>query len=857
MTFWKRLLYLWPANRRSIEREMREEIAALEQVAGQRELGNLTLAAENARSVWGWDWLESIFADFRYALRVLWKRPAFTMVAVLSLALGIGANTAVFSVVHAVLLRPLPYPQPNRLMLVAEQPNQSDVTIPEYEFWKKNSSSFASAAGERGAQDLTLSSGDEREAITAVTVTADFFRTLGVAPALGREFDTQETHSGGPQAIVLSDNLWHRFFAADPEVLGHVVNLNDAAFTVVGVLPPGFWYRQAGDAFVPLRPSGSGMDQGSNTGMIARLKPGVTLRQAEAEMQSLTAAFRRAYPDVGRDYRGLTLVAYQESLVGDVRLNLLLMFGAVGLLLLIACSNLASLLLARLEARQREIAIRLALGSGRSRLLRQFLIENIVLGLAGSLTGLLGAYWLLHGLLALIPFQLPASQPIRLDLPVLAFTLAIGMGTALVFSLAPLLTSSRIDVYDTLKSGGRLSGGSPARQRTRSVLVVSEVALSVTLLVAAGLLIQSLYRLHQQQLGFNPHGLITFSTPLTKELAGNSAARRSFEESLMARLRALPGIRNVGAINILPLTDQGNFPAQRENHPENSIGGMEIRIVTRAYFETMETPLLRGRLFGPRDTASTTQVIAVNESVARTWWPNGNPLGDRLVIGMYEGKDYGKQPPREVVAVVGDTKSLRLKAPPRPTIYIPIEQALALDYDLNWVLRADRFTGLGDQIRQAVAQVDPRQRVARLRTMDEIVAANTTNSRFDAWLSGIFAGLALLLTAIGVYGLLSFSVARRTSEIGTRMALGASPWNVLRLVLRQAITLVAVGLILGLAGALALTRSLSSLLYGVQPHDRTSFVAVSIVLLFVGCIAGYLPARRATKIDPTVALRYE
>jgi len=310
-------------------------------------------------------------------------------------------------------------------------------------------------------------------------------------------------------------------------------------------------------------------------------------------------------------------------------------------------------------------------------------------------------------------------------------------------------------------------------------------------------------------------------------------------------LRAVPGIRSVGAVSMLPLTDQGNFPAQRENHPENSIGGMEIRIVTRAYFETMETPLLRGRPFVARDTASTTQVIAVNETVARAWWPNGNPLGDRLVIGMYQGKDYGKQPPREVVAVVGDTKSVKLKAPPRPTVYIPIEQALAYDYDLNWVLRADRFAGLGDQIRQAVAQVDPRQRVALLRTMDEIVTAN------------IFAALALLLTAIGVYGLLSFSVARRTSEIGTRMALGASPWNVLGLVLRQAITLVAVGLVLGLAGSLALTRSLSSLLFGVRPHDQASFVAVSIVLLLVGCIAGYLPARRATKIDPTVALRYE
>jgi putative ABC transport system permease protein len=857
MSLWRRLLYLWPANRRAIEREMQEEMEALQQVAGPRELGNLTLAAENARSVWGFDWLESIFADLRYALRMLGKSPVFTIVSVLSLALGIGANTAVFSVVHAVLLRPLPYPEPNRLMLVAQQESGSDVTIPEYEFWKKNSSSFASSAGERGAGDVTLSAGDKREGITAMTVTADFFRTLGVQPALGREFEQKETLPGGPQAIVLSDGLWRRLFNADPEVLGRAVTLNEAGYTIVGVLPRDFWYPQAADAFVPLRSTGSAADQGSNTGMIARLKPGITPRQAEAEMRTLTEAFRRTNPDAGRDYRGLTLVPYQDSLVGDVRLNLLLMFGAVGLLLLIACSNLASLLLARLETRQREIAVRLALGSGRGRLLRQFLIENMLLGIGGSFAGLLGAYWLLSGLLALIPFHLPASQPIRLDTPVLLFTLAVGLCTALLFSLAPLLTSSRIDVYDTLKSGGRLSGTTPARQRTRGVLVVSEVALSVTLLVAAGLLIQSLYRLHQEPLGFNPRGLITFWTPLTPERVGNKGARRDFENTLLDRLRSIPGVSGVGAVNLLPLTDKGNFPAQRENHPENSIGGMEIRIVTRAYFETMGTPFLRGRPFSERDTAAAQPVVLVNETVARAWWPNGNPLGDRLVIGEYEGKYYAKQAPREVVGVVGDTKTLFLNAPPRPTVYIPIEQAVDYDYDLNWVVRADRFAGVADQIRQIVAQVDPRQRVARLRTMDEIVAANTTSPRFDAWLSGIFAGLALVLTAIGVYGLLSFQVARRTVEIGTRMALGASPWSILRLVLKQGTTLVAIGLVLGLGGALALTRSLSSLLFGVRPNDWASFVAVSIVLLLVGCMAGFLPARRATKIDPMVALRYE
>jgi putative ABC transport system permease protein len=526
---------------------------------------------------------------------------------------------------------------------------------------------------------------------------------------------------------------------------------------------------------------------------------------------------------------------------------------------LIACSNLASLLLARLAARQKEIAVRIALGGGSGRLLRQFFTENMLLGLAGGAAGLLGARWLLGGLVAVIPFKLPASAPIQLDLPVLGFTLAIALGTGLVFSLSPFFSSSRLDVHETLKASGRSTGSGGVSQRTRNLLVVSEVALSVTLLVAAALTIQSLYRMHQERLGFAPQGLITFGTPPAPQRRRNPVALWNFEAALLERLRAVPGVRNVAAINVLPLTSQNNFPAQREGHPELSIGGMEIRLVTPGYFEAMGIPVLRGRPFTSHDTGAASPVILVNETVARAWWPQGNPVGDRVVPCRFQGKDLDgcKETPREVVGVAGDTKTVELTARPRPTIYIPAAQAAWYTGGMNWVVRGNLSPAFADQLRRAITEMDPNQRVNRVRTMDEILSSTTADSRFDAWLFGAFAAVALALTAIGIYGLLSFTVARRTNEFGTRMALGASRGDVLRLVLKQGVMLTAVGLVIGLAGALALGRSLSSLLFGVGATDPLSFAAVSVVLLGVGVLASYIPARRATKTDPMVALRYE
>jgi predicted permease len=806
--------------------------------------------------------VETLWQDLRYALRVLLKSPAFTCVAVLSLALGIGINTAVFTLVNAVLLRALPYPEPEQLVHVSG-PNGA-ISIPEYQFWKEHSTVFSSAAGYRGTAEQRLAIGAGSAWIQTLTITTDFFRTLSVNPAFGREFNSEETHSGGPQAIVLSDGLWRRSFGADPQVVGRAIALDDASYTIVGILPRNFWFPETADAFVPLRPSGGLTDSGTNTQMIARLKPGVTVQQAQDNMFAVTAEFRRTYESrLSLRYRGLSVIPYRRWLVGDVRLNLLLLFGAVGLLLLIACSNLAALLLTRLAARWKEIAVRLAMGSSSGRLLRQFLVENLLLVASGSVAGVIGGNWLLRGLLAAIPFDLPAAGPIQLDRPVLVFTFLIGLATALAFTLVPFWSSTRLNVHEALKAAGRSAGTGSARQRTRNVLVVGEVALSTTLLIAAGLLIQSLYRIHQERLGFTPEGLLTFVTPLQKDQHSDAAALTRFVGEALERLQTIPGVHGVAAANSLPLTGPANIPTQREGHAEQSIGGMEIRVVTPAYFQMMGIPVRRGRIFTANDTGASQPVAVVNEAVARRWWPRGDALGDHVVIGLFRGRTFPqiKDFTREVVGVVADMKTYAVTEPARPTVFVPAMQAsdgiAHATSSWSWIVRAPVSSGMTGQLRRAITSIDSRQRVKRFQLMTDIVASTTASSRFDAWLFGAFAAIALALASIGVYGLLSFSVAQRRQEIGTRMALGASRTQVLQLVLKQGFALTIAGLVIGVVGALFVTRWFETLLYGVRPGDPLSFLAVSLLLVVVGLAASYLPARRATNIDPMVALRYE
>ncbi len=868
---WRRFLHRarWDRDRAReveahIEFETAENIARgmgpeEARAAARRKLGNPTLIREEIYRMNTLGLIDSIGQDVAWCLRVLRKSPTFSAVAVLSLALGIGANTAIFSLVHAVLLRGLPFPQPERLLLIGHTGYKDDsVNLPEFAFFREHAQSFSSVAADSGTVSRLAAARDQNQWAETMPISTDFFRTLGVTPALGREFQPEETRAGGPRAVILTDSLWRHLFGADPQAPGRAVTLDETTFAVVGVLPPDFWFPQRVDAFVPLRASGTIADTGYNSEIIARLKPGVSMQQARAEMAPLTASYIRANPDQGK-IRPFLGTRYQDWLVGDVRTNLLLLFGAVGLLLLIACTNLAGLLLARLSARQKEIALRIALGSSAGRMIRQFLTENLLLVAAGGLVGVLAAVWLLDSFVALIPFHLPAAGRIRVDFPVLAFTLAVALGTGLVFSIAPLAAVRRLNIFDGLRSSGHGMGSSSPRQRARGVLVVAEVALSVALLVSASLLIQSLYRVYHEPLGFNPHHLVTFFTPASPQQRRHPERIRLFDAALLERLRQIPGVRAAATASELPLVSGGNFPTEHVGHPDHSIGGMEIREVSPAYLEAMGIPVILGRSLTDRDTEQSPPVILVSETVARQWWGNASPLGDLVKVGSFRGRDFteGAEKPRQVVGVVGDTKNKSAKSPARPTVYIPVAQTPWYDSGMNWVVRGDLPADFTTRLQHAIAEIAPAQRIDRIRPMDEIFASSVADSRFDAWLFGGLAAIALLMTAIGVYGLLAFSVARRTNEIGTRMALGAGRGDVMRMVLRQGAGLLAAGLVIGLAGALAVSRSLTKLLFGVQPTDPLSFLAVAAILIAVGLLASYFPARRATKVDPVIALKYE
>ena len=796
--------------------------------------------------------LDHVGQDLRQALRMLRRNPGFTLAAVLSVTLGIGANTAMFSVINAVLVRPLPYLQPSRLVAITRYKIAGSLTIPEYDVLRAQPAIFSSVGAYRGAGEARLDWGAGHEWIQTMSVSANLLPTLGIEPALGRTFQAAETTPGGPGAVIVSDRVWRRDLNADPTVLGRVMTIDDASVVIVGVLPAQFWLPQPVDALVPLRPTGSPSDLGANTDVVARLPDSIDVDRAQAAVTTLTERLREA-DGASRRFQPLVVHSMHNALVGDVSANLLLLFGATGLLLLLGCVNVTMLLMSRIAARGKEIAVRIALGSGAGRLFEQFLLENLVLAALGCAASVASAYWLVSVLVAWIPFDLPSSTPIRVDRTVLAFAVALAVMTALLLTIVPVLAARRVDAQRALKSVGRGAGEQAIRRRTRNLLVIAEVGLSTMLLVGAGLLVHSLYRLMDQRLGFNPAGLTTFVTPLERYRSG--VARSTFIRTVAERLRGMPGVRGVAATDVLPLAGFGNFPTQRAGHPDQSIGAMEIRTVTPDYFQVLGTPLLGGRAFSANDTTSTPTVAIVNQTVEREWWPTGHAVGDQLIIGMFRGRRWGNDSPRQVVGLVADAKDGSLGDDPSPTVFIPMDQPAGDERSITWVVRTDDTSRFVNNLRSIIANVDPGQRILRVRTMDDVVSATTATSRFNASLFLILAGVAMALAVIGLYGVLSFIVAMRRQEVGIRVALGADRAQVFGIFLRQGLALTITGLMAGFGGAFLLARFLSTLLYQVRPADPASFGAVALVFLLVGAAASYLPARRAAGLDPAAVLR--
>ncbi|MGB6483701.1 MAG: ABC transporter permease [Candidatus Acidiferrales bacterium] len=826
-------------------------------------LGGVEQAKEHYRARRGLPALETLAQDVRYALRMLRKSPGFTAVAVLTLALGIGANTAIFSLVDGIILRPLPYPQSDRIVHLSWQSQNyliPNLTTPEFEFFRDHNSSFASLAGIRDFTDQELKTGNTAQWVKALYVTDGFFETLAVNLQLGRPFGREFTRADASYAAVLTDSLWRSAFAADPNIVGRQIVLDNQSYIVTGVLPPGFKFTEPANLIASLH-LGTGLtDQGINTDVIGRLKPGLSLSQAQAQMPLLTQEFlaQASQMEQAQGPGYIHLDRYQQYLASDYRMSLLMLLSAVGLLLLIACANVASLLLARATSRRKEVAIRLALGAGRRRLLQQFLAEGLLLGSAGAAAGLAGAVAVMRLFVSAIPWDLPSVDRVGLDGRILFFTSLVAIAASIVFGLASFFQTRRLDLNSSLKDGRAVAGASRSHTRLLNTLVVGEVAISLMLALGAGLLIESLYNLYQEKLGFNPAHLMVMATPFSPALATSAARVWNFENQALQRIEAIPGVESAAVVSVAPLHGQGNLPAQRDGHPEDSIGGTEYRPISSNYFSTMGIPVLRGRALQPSDFGSSAPVAVITETLARAWWPGQNPIGGRIVVGEYQGHKITQilEPPREIIGVVADVKGMLLDRPAPAMMYVPASQGLLMG-STDWVVRTSAPAGIADALRKAITDVVPDQRIVDLEPMTQLIGASVAQPNFEAFLMGTFGALALILTLVGVYGVLSFQVAQRTYEIGVRIALGATRRDVMQLVIGKAAKVAAFGVLIGLLSAFGLTRLMASLLYQVQPTDPVVFASVAILVFVVALLAAYLPARRAMRTDPMVALRYE
>jgi putative ABC transport system permease protein len=839
--------------------------------AALRSFGNLGSLRERAYEIRGGGMLETFFQDIRYGARVLAKNSGFTAVAVLTLALGIGANTAIFSVINELLLRPLPFPGAERIVMVWERrvtpEGSSQNTTSRFNFlgWREQSTAFEALAA-FSDQRLGLTGGGEPEEISVQFTNPELFRILGVEPLLGRGLTPEDARPDAPKVAVLSHGLWRRRFGGDPQLIGKAITLNGAPFTVAGVLPEGFqWHIRTMSGtgkpaeiwtVLSMPTEGEAASKGRFLSVVARLKPGVSFERAQAEMKTIAARLEVDEPAYNK---GVTveLLPLREQFVGNVRPALLILFGAVGFVLLIACANVANLLLARAAAREKEIALRTAIGAHRTRVVRQLLTESLLLAVLGCLLGLVFAGWGLKALVAISPRDLVNLQGVGLDLPVLALTVIVSLATGILFGLAPSLEATRLNLNDALKEGSKGAGGQDARsRRLRSALVVAEVALALVLLAGAGLLVKSFVRLRGIDTGFDTEGVLTtvVSLPLSKYKEDPQVV--AFFREATERIRTLPGVRAAGIVNYLPLygglgANTIFFIEGRPAPPPGEEPTTDVRVTDAGYFKAMGIPLLRGRNFTDQETREARRVVLISESMARQHFPGENPLGKRIRVHMFEDPQ-----PMEIVGVVGDVRYDNLLQEGVPAVYFPHPE---LTYPfMTLVLRtAGDPAEMTPAVRRVVREIDPDQPISDVRTMEQVMADTVGRARFNTLLLGLLAGLATVLAAVGIFGVMSYSVTLRTREIGLRIALGAGKSQVLGLILKQGLLLTLIGIGIGLAGALALTRLLSSLLYGVSATDPLTFTAIAALLTAISCIACYIPAQRAARVDPQIALRYD
>ena len=810
--------------------------------------------------------MEFITKDIRYAVRGLVKRPGFTVIALITLALGIGANTAIFSVVNAVLLKPLPFGNPEQLVIVWEDAAfagfpQNTPAPANYVDWKNQNQSFSDmAATAEGSFNIT---GDgEPERVSAYSVTANFFPVLGVQPLLGRGFLPEEDRPGGNKVVVLSYKLWQTRYGGDRQILNRDIQLNGEKHTVVGVMPASFQFLESYvRLWVPLA-----LDQeelanrgGHYLSVVARLKPGVALSQAQADMNAIMRRIATDHPgDTFEGKLGVVVMPMRDQLVGNARGSLVVLLVAVAFVLLIACANVAGLLLARAVGRRREIALRMALGAGRPRVVRQLLTESLLLSLVAGVLGTLLAYWSFTFLQGLVPEQMTLATSLKVDTRILLFTILISIVTGIIFGLVPALQAARIDLNEALKqSSTRMT----STGRLRSSMIVFEVALSLVLLIGAGLLIQTLFQIFGQYSVLDPEKILTMRTVLPREKYKEPQQRNNFYRQVLERVEHLPGVVSAGYTTSVPLMWKGGSSGFLPEGIKAPIPGMAYdaihREVSADYLKTMNIPVRAGRYFDGRDNEQSMPVVIINETMARQYWPGENALGRRLKIG--DPDEPGKQW-KQIVGIVADIRQMGLDEPVKAEMYMPYQQVT----DWPWFVPRDlaiRTSGessnLVGSVRQIIREVDPDQPVSNVATMAELLGEEASQRRMGMIMLVAFAALALLLASLGIYGVLAYFVTQHTNEIGVRLALGASTRNILFLVLRKGMGLTLLGVVIGVAAAFGLTRLMSSLLFGVKAVDPLTFVTVPLLLAGVALLACYLPARRATKVDPLIALRYE